>query len=101
VKGIPVSANSVPYYSVHGIGFQANYILPAKDFLVFFKYYDQYSAKARVQGRTIAFGVRGRGRLQNRRPLRSRKAPVNWATLLLAGQRPLALPARYNSTNYY
>jgi len=56
VKGIPVSANSVPYYSVHGIGFQANYILPAKDFLVFFKYYDQYSAKARVQGRTIAFG---------------------------------------------
>jgi len=56
VAGIPVSASRVPYYSVHGIGFQANYILPAKDFVLFFKYYDEYSAKARVQGRTIVFG---------------------------------------------
>ncbi len=46
----------VPYYSVHGIGFQANYILPAKDFVLFFKYYDEYSAKARPEGRTIVFG---------------------------------------------
>jgi hypothetical protein len=56
VAGIPVAASRVPYYSVHGIGFQANYILPAKDFVLFFKYYDEYSAKARVQGRTIVFG---------------------------------------------
>jgi hypothetical protein len=56
VAGIPVAASRVPYYSVHGIGFQANYILPAKDFALFFKYYDEYSAKARVQGRTIVFG---------------------------------------------
>jgi hypothetical protein len=56
VAGIPVAASRAPYYSVHGIGFQANYILPAKDFLLFFKYYDEYSAKARVQGRTIVFG---------------------------------------------
>jgi hypothetical protein len=56
VAGLPVSASRVPYYSVHGIGLQANYILPAKDFLLFFKYYDEYSAKARVQGRTIVFG---------------------------------------------
>ena len=56
VAGIPVAASGVPYYSVHGIGFQANYILPAKDFALFFKYYDEYSAKARVQGRTIVFG---------------------------------------------
>jgi hypothetical protein len=56
VAGLPVSASRVPYYSVHGIGFQANYILPAKDFVLFFKYYDEYSAKARVQGRTIVFG---------------------------------------------
>jgi len=47
VAGIPVAASRVPYYSVHGIGFQANYILPAKDFVLFFKYYDEYSAKAR------------------------------------------------------
>jgi len=56
VAGIPVAASRVPYYSVHGIGFQANYILPAKDFVLFFKYYDEYSAKARVQGRTFVFG---------------------------------------------
>jgi hypothetical protein len=56
VAGIPVAASRVPYYSVHGIGGQVNYILPAKDFVLFFKYYDEYSAKARVQGRTIVFG---------------------------------------------
>ena len=54
--GLPVAASRVPYYSVHGIGGQVNYILPAKDFVLFFKYYDEYSAKARVQGRTIVFG---------------------------------------------
>jgi len=56
VAGMPVAASRVPYYSVHAIGFQANYILPAKDVVLFFKYYDEYSAKARVQGRTIVFG---------------------------------------------
>jgi hypothetical protein len=56
VAGIPVAASNVPYYSVHGIGVQANYILPAKSFNLFFKYYDEYSAKARVKGRTIVFG---------------------------------------------
>lgn len=56
VAGIPVAASRVPYYSVHGIGFQANYILPAKSVVLFFKYYDEYSAKARPQGRTIVFG---------------------------------------------
>jgi hypothetical protein len=35
---------------------QANNILPAKDIVLFFKYYDEYSAKARVQGRTFVFG---------------------------------------------
>jgi hypothetical protein len=56
VAGIPVAASRVPYYSVHGIGFQANYILPAKNLALFFKYYDEYSAKARPKGRTIVFG---------------------------------------------
>jgi hypothetical protein len=56
VAGIPVAASRVPYYSVHGIGFQANYILPAKAVSLFFKYYDEYSAKARPKGRTIVFG---------------------------------------------
>jgi hypothetical protein len=56
VAGLPVAASRLPYYSVHGIGFQSNFILPAKDVVLFFKYYDEYSAKARPQGRTIVFG---------------------------------------------
>jgi hypothetical protein len=56
VAGIPINASNIPYYSVHGIGFQSNFILPAKDLAAFFKYYDEYSAKARPQGRTIVFG---------------------------------------------
>ncbi|MGP0096048.1 MAG: hypothetical protein ACLPHI_03355 [Terriglobales bacterium] len=56
VAGMPVAASLVPYYSVHAIGFQANYILPVKAVTLFFKYYDEYSAMARPQGRTIVFG---------------------------------------------
>ena len=56
VAGIPVAASMVPYYSVHGIGVQANYIVPGKSLAFFFKYYDEYSAKARPQGRTFVFG---------------------------------------------
>jgi hypothetical protein len=56
VAGIPLNASSIPYYSVHGIGFQSDFILPAKNVALFFKYYDEYSAKARPQGRTIDFG---------------------------------------------
>jgi hypothetical protein len=56
VAGIPVAASRIPYYSVHGIGFQSNFVLPEKDLVLFFKYYDEYSAKARPQGRTIVFG---------------------------------------------
>jgi hypothetical protein len=56
VAGNPVPASLLPYYSVHGIGFQANLILPAKDVALFFKYYDEYRALARPEGRTIVFG---------------------------------------------
>ncbi len=56
LAGVPVPASRIPYYSVHGIGFQSNFILPAKDVVLFFKYYDQYRALATVQGRTIVFG---------------------------------------------
>jgi len=52
--GIPESA--IPFYSVHALGVQANFILPAKDLVAFFKYYDEYRALARPEGRTIAFG---------------------------------------------
>jgi len=52
--GIPESA--IPFYSVHAVGVQANFVLPANDLVAFFKYYDEYRALARVQGRTIDFG---------------------------------------------
>jgi hypothetical protein len=41
---------------VHALGVQANFILPAKNLAAFFKYYDEYHALARPQGRTIVFG---------------------------------------------
>ena len=57
VAGVPEPASLLPYYSVHGIGFQSNLILPKKDFVLLFKYYDQYRALATVEGRTIVFGL--------------------------------------------
>jgi hypothetical protein len=45
-----------PYYSVHAVGVQSNFILPTKGFNLFFKYENEYLAKARPEGRTIAFG---------------------------------------------
>jgi hypothetical protein len=56
VGGTPIPESSIPFYSVHAIGVQANFILPAKDLAAFFKYYDEYHALARPQGRTIVFG---------------------------------------------
>jgi hypothetical protein len=56
VGGVPIPESSIPFYSVHAIGVQSNFILPPKNLALFFKYYDEYRAKARVQGRTIVFG---------------------------------------------
>ncbi len=56
VGGVPVPESAIPFYSVHAIGAQGNFILPAKDLVAFFKYYDEYRALARPQGRTIVFG---------------------------------------------
>jgi len=47
----------IPFYSVHGIGVQANFILPAKALVGFFKYYDEYRALARPEGHTFVFGL--------------------------------------------
>jgi len=54
VLGTPAFA--LPYYSVHALGFQTNYILPAKALNFFFKFYEEYRALARPEGRTIDFG---------------------------------------------
>lgn len=57
VSGIPIPESSLPFYSSHAMGVQANYILPAKHLVFFFKYLDQYRALASVQGRTFVFGL--------------------------------------------
>jgi hypothetical protein len=57
VGGIPISESSIPLYSAHAIGVQANFILPKKDLVGFFKYFDEYRALARPQGRTFVFGL--------------------------------------------
>jgi hypothetical protein len=56
VGGIILSANALAHYSVHSVGGQANYILPAKNFGLFFKYYHEYSASSHTLGNTIVFG---------------------------------------------
>ncbi|MFY9801975.1 MAG: transporter [Candidatus Acidiferrales bacterium] len=56
IGGVPIPQSAIPFYSVHALGVQANVILPAKALSAFFKYYDEYRALARPQGRTIVFG---------------------------------------------
>jgi hypothetical protein len=51
-----VPASTLPYYSLHAIGLQTDFILPAKGVNLFFKYEDEYSVKAAPQGRTFVFG---------------------------------------------
>jgi len=56
VAGIPVPARIIPQYSVHAVGGQLNYILPAKNFSLFFKGYHEYSASSHTLGTTFCFG---------------------------------------------
>jgi hypothetical protein len=51
-----VPASALAYYSVHAIGFQANYVMPLKSLLFFFGFEDEYRAFARLEGRMIVFG---------------------------------------------
>jgi len=52
----PIPESLIPFYSVHAMGVQANFIMPAKALVGFFKYYDEYRAVARPEGRTFVFG---------------------------------------------
>jgi hypothetical protein len=56
VSGNSGMTQKFPYYSSHAVGFQANFILPVKAINTFFKYEDEFSAKARPEGRVIVFG---------------------------------------------
>jgi hypothetical protein len=53
---IIVPASLIPRYSVHGVGGQLNYILPARNFSLFFKYYHEYKSYSALMGTTIVFG---------------------------------------------
>jgi hypothetical protein len=56
LTGLTLPARVLPYYSVHAIGGQLNYILPAKNFSLFFKGYHEYSASSHTLGNTLVFG---------------------------------------------
>ena len=49
-------ASSIPFYSVHAVGGQLNYILPAKNFSLFFKYEHEYTSYSHTLGNTVVFG---------------------------------------------
>jgi hypothetical protein len=54
--GLTVPASILPYYSVHAIGGQATYIMPAKNLSLNFKYEHEYSASSHFVGNTFVFG---------------------------------------------
>ncbi len=54
---LTTDASLIPFYSVHAVGGAANYILPTKNLVGFFKYYDEYLAYSHFQGTTIVFGL--------------------------------------------
>jgi hypothetical protein len=51
-----VPERDIPFYSVHAVGFQTNYVVPTKNVALFFKYENEYQASAHPIGRTIVFG---------------------------------------------
>lgn len=56
VTGNSGPTQGFPYYLSHAIGFQTNFILPAKAINTFFKYENEFPAKARPECRVMAFG---------------------------------------------
>ena len=52
----PLPASLLPHYSAHALGFQTNYIATKAGLVLFFKYYNEISAKAHAEGRAIVFG---------------------------------------------
>ena len=56
VGPIVAPAKLLPYYSVHAVGGQATFILPAKNLSFFFKYEHEYMSSSHTLGNTIVFG---------------------------------------------
>ena len=55
IGGVIIPASAIPSYSVHAIGGQLNYILPAKNFSLFFKGYHEYSASTHTLRNHLLF----------------------------------------------
>jgi hypothetical protein len=53
---ITAPAKYLPYYSVHAVGGQLNFIMPVKNFSLFFKYEHEYKSSSHTLGNTIVFG---------------------------------------------
>jgi hypothetical protein len=51
-----IPASTLPYYSVHAIGGQVGYILPAKNLSFYFKGEHEYTAYSHFVGTTFVFG---------------------------------------------
>ncbi len=49
-------ARLLPYYSVHAVGGQTTFILPAKNLSLFFKYEHEYKSYSHTLGNTLVFG---------------------------------------------
>lgn len=51
-----IPASGLPRYSVHAVGGQLTYILPAKNLSFFFKYEHEYKSDSHTLGNTLVFG---------------------------------------------
>ncbi len=54
---VTIPASMLPYYSVHAIGGQATYILPAKNLSFYVKGEHEYTAYSAFVGNTFAYGL--------------------------------------------
>ncbi len=51
-----IAAKLLPAYSVHAVGFQANFLMPQKNVNLYFKFEPEYRALSHTLGRTLVFG---------------------------------------------
>ena len=56
IGNLVVPASILPFYSVHAVGGQINYILAPKNLSLYFKYYSEYKSFSHTLGNTIVFG---------------------------------------------
>jgi hypothetical protein len=57
IGNVIVPASIIPFYSVHAVGGQIDYILASKNLSLFFKGYREYKSYSHTLGNTIVFGI--------------------------------------------